>query len=537
MRGTERPRIPHLRRAWEILEDPDARRRQKVDALQRIAWFETRAFAQRLLAIPDSTLADVQAELDECFRRMAVRRSYCLGAEGARKLAAIAAVGAPPRMQLSRTIDDEYPSDQFLTDLSLLLRIRSEEDHPTIRGPHPRLRTKPEEFLSELAERFPTSKSVTGWDWRGDLYLAFGPAQYCQDEQHLAHYVYGYPASYGIRAGVLGAVDAVPAGGRIQTHIDYYYRNTRRRRTQVQTAIDELEAAIPEASTATAALLGHLHRLLPPRAISAGLLIPAIALDISADVVVFPDSTESLDMMASIGIPFDELYMSRSGPGLRTLLETCCFLLRRPQYIVWSERHDGGFIFEIPSGSTKHLHLVDTFRCRVEPEDYILYCSALDPITGKSGGIVLFLDLQTEETAGPILSPIALADKVDSEVTEEAFVRGGYRIVPYPGRNLLYGEDIWLYFEIRGLEKSDYGDYAWEESYYFIPDHINAGIVRILPGMIHNSIRPSAERSFMIDLATMESEYQGPIIIVILITDVVSGRNALTAARFTISRR
>ena len=253
--------------------------------------------------------------------------------------------------------------------------------------------------------------------------------------------------------------------------------------------------------------------------------------------MVFTDSTEVLDIMASIGIPYNQIGLLDFNNSLQTRLETSYQLLWDVAYPQWSEQHDGGFTLERPSGSSEDLFLVDTFRYQVESGNYFLYCSALDPDTERSGGVVIPIDMRYEESDGPRISPIAIAGEIRSLEQTNAFVRGDNTIIPYPGRNLLFGEDVWLYYEIDDLEYSGYGDYAWEEDYFVIPDSPNEGIVHITSGIIHNSITPNISRTFIIDLSEMENTYAGPIIMVILITDNVSGNTAISAARFNVEKK
>jgi len=534
--GPEDPKIASLRRAWETLENPRSSRSRKGSALRRITWYEIPSFARRLLDIPDSSLADLGDALDEHFRRMALRRAYCLGTDGARRLAAITAAGASPRLQLTRAAGEEYATEQYLSDLRKLLEDRRDSDPPRSERPHPSLLRQPEGFLVELAERFPTTESVTGWDWTGDLYLAFGPPLFFFAERRTAYYTHRYPVTLGIRSGVLGAVDRVILEDVIQEYIENNYRDIWGRRAQARTIVEDLKSIIPEASRATESLLDQLNKLLPPESRTVGLQHAYNAFDITADLIAFQEPAGSVDVLASVGVPFNEIRLSGTEPLLWTNLETSCLLLRSTLYPVWDELHDG-FPVERPRGSSEYLYLVDTFRYKAEPGSYILYCSALDPDTEKSGGVIIPLDVRSEDEPGLRISQIALAGIVDDIEQRGAFIRGAHGIVPYPGRNLLYGEDIWLYFEISGLERSDVGDYAWEESYYIIPDRKDLGVVRIVPGLTHSALQPDVERSFMVDLSVMEKEYAGPFFVVVLVTDIEAGQNALSVARFNIYSR
>lgn len=535
--GTTDPKTPSLRRDWETLENPRSSSRRKESALRRITWFETKSFAQKLLDIPKSSLENLGSTLDVYLRRMSIRRSYCLGVDGSRRLAAITAAGAPPRLQLTRTISDEYSTEQYLADLDAILEKQPDKYSPRSNRPHPALRFRPEEFIIELAERFSTTKSVTGWDWRGDLYLSHGPPLHYSVDQRIAYYAYGYPVTLRIRSGVLGAVDKVYSADYFQSYIDNNYQEIWGRRAQARIIVEDLKSIIPKASRSTQSLLGQLHKLLPVESRIVGPPYQYISFNITADVIAFQDSSGSFDILASLGVPYDEIGLSGPGHYLKTNLETTCLLLRATLQPLWNERHGEGFFVERSIGTQKYLFLVDTFRHVFDPGNYLLYCSALDPDTEKSGGVILPLDIRSEETHGLHISQIALAGTVSATEERGSFIRGNHRIIPYPGRNLLYGEDIWLYYEITGLDRSDLGDYAWEESYFIIPDQPGQGIVRIIPGLIQSRLQSDVERSFMIDLSVMESVYEGPFFIIILITDVVSGQIDISVTQFNIYRR
>ncbi len=531
------PSITSLKRTWEILENPRSGMMRKIKALRKITWFETEDIATRLLDLPDASITKVQSFYEESCRRMAVRRAYCLGIEGARRLAAFTAAGGSEREQLVRAARSFYSEAELHDDLQNLKNQRQSSTRTINRKPHPNLYSNTEELLESLAIRFPTDKSVTGWDWRGDLYLSLGPPYHLLIDQRIAYYVYGYPESYKINYGMLGFVDTDALEDLVQTYIKRAQSDIWAIRAEARITAYELAATIVESSITSSSILEHLHNLAPPMALSVGLGGADYAMAISADAVVFTDSTEVLDIMASIGIPYNQIGLLDFNNSLQTRLETSYQLLWDVAYPQWSEQHDGGFTLERPSGSSEDLFLVDTFRYQVESGNYFLYCSALDPDTERSGGVVIPIDMRYEESDGPRISPIAIAGEIRSLEQTNAFVRGDNTIIPYPGRNLLFGEDVWLYYEIDDLEYSGYGDYAWEEDYFVIPDSPNEGIVHITSGIIHNSITPNISRTFIIDLSEMENTYAGPIIMVILITDNVSGNTAISAARFNVEKK
>jgi hypothetical protein len=296
---------------------------------------------------------------------------------------------------------------------------------------------------------------------------------------------------------------------------------------------------IPGAIRTTESLLGHLHRILPLEVHRVDSVVGANALNVLADVVAFANPDGDFDIMMSLGIPFTDIGRETTPGGLTTRLETACLLLDDGNRTIWSEWHDEGFTIGTPRGDIQTLYLVDGFRIRSRAGTSRIYCSVFDPETQKSAGILFEPRLEDISGPGPFISPIALADTIgtvqadDEDPLGDTFTRGEYRLLPYPGRNLLYGEDIWFYFEVSGLTRSEFGDYAWEESYYLIPDRPDRGIVRI-PGLPRSSIEARSQRQIMIDLSMLEHTFTGPLYIVILIRDTVSGREAVGATRFTI---
>jgi hypothetical protein len=534
--GIEFPKIPSLRRIWSTLENSRTSTTRKTDALLSVAWFETADTACRLLALPDSTLRGVEKPYQEALRRMAVRRAYLLGPVGARRLAAITAAGASPRLQLTRTLNASYLESLFLEDLASLRPRRGTRTSPQGRYPHPGLFERPAALLEELAKRYSDPFNPTGWDWRADLCLALGPPQVINSLSRVASYVYRRPERIVVNQAMLGAVDSRRIDDTLNLIVEGQIHQMTGRRAQARAAAEALGTMIPEASRATEALLDRIHQLLPPQSIEVIHFRATERLHLTADAVVFSDSTGTLDVMLSVGIPGNEVSLERWREGLRTGLRIDCRIVRSNLRDVWSECHEEGFLVGELTGEAEHRFLVDVFRPRLEPGDYLIYCSALEPVSGRSGGIFMPLELRGEETAGLSVSEVALAAALESESSGGFFRRGDQRIVLYPGRTLLYGQDIWLYYEIDGLVRSEYGDHVWDETCLIMADRVGAGIVKIPSSTYLVSLRPSAVRTFMIDLTEMAEKYEGPILIVILVTDVVGGGNAVTAARFRIYR-
>ncbi len=446
------------------------------------------------------------------------------------------ATGASPGFQLSRTLAPDYPVSQFFADLDVLMDEYSSSQQSGFRGLHTALGDTPEALLTKLDLQFHSASSVTGWDWRGDMSLVYGPPNSIVESQHTAHYVFGHPASYRVTSGMLGTVEVVKTVDPVEQYVIDLREMVRTGRSESRLAADELLEMIPETTTVSDSLIVQLNRLIQPSSRRLLYGLAEVAIDITADVITFPNQDGSIEIFASMGIPYRELFVQSTLSGMSTRAETSCLLFNSDGDLVISTWHDEGFTIDRPQGNTESLYLVDSFNFITDPGEYILYCSVRDPISEKATGRLFLLDLQLTETSGPVVSPIALAATIDPGETEGIFQRGEYQMLPYPGRSLLFSEEIWLYSEITNLERSEYGGHSWKETYFIIPARENMGIISFSPGAEHTTIRSYAERYIQVDLSSLEGEYGGAIYIVVMVTDTISGKSSLSAAFFRIFR-
>ncbi|MFC1529123.1 hypothetical protein ACFL6R_00220 [Gemmatimonadota bacterium] len=528
--------IPSLEGIWDLIEDPETELELRRGALRTLSWYELPEIADRLLGIPESVFKGLEEEFDACLRRLTVRRSYCIGRKGAQRLAVITAVGADTDFQLSRTLADDYPAHQFSADLEVLIETYQAARESTFRGLHPALRDDPEALINKLELQFASDLSTTGWDWRGDLSLVYGPPNNIIEESHTAQFIFGYPITYQVISGILGSVEVVTTADPIERYVGDLQEMIETGRAENRVAADNLMAMIPEVTSVSDSLIVQLNRLIPPSSRRVHYGLARLALDITADVITFPNRDGSIDIFASIGIPYNDVISRTTPTGIRTRAETSCVLFDGEGELVASIWHDEGFTIDSPEGGTENLFLVDSFNFTTDPGEYILYCSVRDPIAERATGRIFLLDLNVSETPGPVISPIALAANIEIGDTEHVFTRGEFQILPYPGRSLLFTEQIWIYAELSNLQRSEYGSYSWKETYYIIPAREDMGIISFSPGTEQTILRSYSERYIDVGLSTLEGEYGGPIYIVMMITDLVSGQSALAAAFFRIFR-
>ena len=135
------------------------------------------------------------------------------------------------------------------------------------------------------------------------------------------------------------------------------------------------------------------------------------------------------------------------------------------------------------------------------------------------------------------MAGIQLANPGIQPTEEEGkFIRGDLQILPAPSRRFLYGDDLFFYYEVDNLSRSGVGDYVISESLYIIPNDTNEGIITISSGQNITSLEPSLNRSMGIDLSSLGRSYEGVVHLVVLVTDQVSGEQAVGATLLVLRR-
>lgn len=525
---------PSLEGVWDTLENPGATAEQKRQALTRISWYELPDVAERLLNVPPENLSDVDDHYRETLHHLTLRSSYTLESKSIRRLAALIAAGAPPELNLRRAISGEYSAEALTLDLFPLSGRRFILARMPNRGPHPNLWRNPEELLEMLVELFPAPHTLTGWDWRGDLYLAMGAPTFLDMRNRTAHYLWGTPENLGIGDTMLGRVDVVRLYDPLQDFIQEAIRTIQMRRMNADEAASTLSSVLSNSTSGggstqiTNSMLDQLHVLAPPAVYSISVPREVRPIPITTDIVAFPASGDSVEIQATFGIPAISVKMREERDFLITDLRTNLLLVSHELKAIHAESRQQGYVIRAEGGVQGRFFL-DTYRFKVPYGSYIAYLSAEDPNSEASGGVVMSVDLVPFATSKLQVSPILLASSIEPTEEEGKFVRGGELILPAPARRFLYGQDLFFYFEVSNLTASDTGGYSCSESLFIIPNDTNEGIITVSPAQDITSLEPSMSRSMGIDLSSLGRTYEGGVFLVILITDQVSGEQAVGA--------
>jgi hypothetical protein len=336
---------------------------------------------------------------------------------------------------------------------------------------------------------------------------------------------------------MLGWVEAVRQDDLLAGFTQEVERRDREQQAEAEAAAQTLSRVLGSTSGSTAlvseSMLQQLQVLAPPNVYRVSLPENAPHIRLQIDVVAFPAEGDSVDVQVSFGIPADDVSFRQTEQGWITDLKCNLVLVdRRLQVRKAMTRQEGYTI----SGSNRiaGLSFLDVFRFPAPPGRYIAYLSAEDPRTGRQGGVLVSVDLSGMTREGLRVSPILLAANISPAQEEGKFTRGNLQILPIPSRQVEAGRDLWCYFELDNLSRSDVGDYDWDETYYVIPDTRGEGIVRIHTDEQHTSLQPLARRNIALGLSGLAATYTGPVFLVVQAVDQVSGRQAIGATRFTL---
>ncbi len=549
--GNRSQDIPSLDQAWETLQDPSADEVRRIRALEAITWYELPVIGQELLALPASIAAELGPAWDRRLLILAQRMSLRLGVAGVRRLAAMTALQEPPEFILRRAAAPAYSEALFRTDLRGAQRRWQTSSYQSLRAPHPRIWTQPDSLFAALAARYPEPESPTGWSWEGDVALALGPPAFfgriairgTTPGLGDAYFLFGRAEVQRIRSAQQGRVEAVQVGDLVRQWSGEDPSRGSGRRTQAETLARSLGRILERSGTetdlpVTEGMLAELTSLLPPGVYDVGLPGRARGIPIQADAVLFP-AAQGVDILVSLGILVTDVQAVRHLGRVETDLMTRCTLIDEVGRELESATHSGASVLEEWKDLNELPHLVDVFSFRTGRGRRTLYLSALDPRSDRSGGVVIFLPERSAPNGSSLrLSDVVVAGELgDSPDPPDQYSRGGWRVVPYPGRTLFYEEPLAIYFEIHDLARSDVGDYVWEESYYIVPEKAGQGVVRIPSPDRNNQIRIPVQRGLMLDLTSLRTDYEGPVILLVVVRDLTSGAWAASAVRITLTSR
>jgi hypothetical protein len=240
----------------------------------------------------------------------------------------------------------------------------------------------------------------------------------------------------------------------------------------------------------------------------------------------------------------DKLRFAPEGDAFTAVLDTEA-ALRTPDYRPVARAVKSTHSRRASLSNLKGQLVLDQITLVTDPGDYRLALSVRDSLSGNTGVF------QTE-TAVPAYFPgdfaisdvqLALSVKSASEAPDGLFVKGNLQVVPYPLGTFPKDRDIYVYFEVYGLELSDTGDALYTVQFKIQPrspstvSWFGSSKGRVTPGVATayngSSRSRNVQEYFSLEPSTFTEDVYD---VEIEVTDLVSDRVTKRSAAFAVQK-
>jgi len=232
------------------------------------------------------------------------------------------------------------------------------------------------------------------------------------------------------------------------------------------------------------------------------------------------------------------------GDAFAAILDTEA-ALKTPDYHSVARAHKTTRSRRTSVSNLKGQLVLDQITLVTDPGDYRLALSVQDSVSGSTG-------IYQTETAVPAYFPgdfaisdvqLALSVKSASEAPDGLFVKGNLQVVPYPLGTFPKDRDIFVYFEVYGLELSDTGDALYTVQFRIQPragttvSWFGSSKGRVTPGVATayngSSRSPNVQEYFSLEPSTFTEDIYD---VEIRVTDLVSDRAVSRSAAFAVQK-
>ncbi|MBZ0269128.1 GWxTD domain-containing protein [bacterium] len=189
--------------------------------------------------------------------------------------------------------------------------------------------------------------------------------------------------------------------------------------------------------------------------------------------------------------------------------------------------------------------ILDQIALVVEPGDYRLALSVQDSVSGSTGVFQTDAAIPAYFPGDFAISDVqlALSVKSASEAPDGLFVKGNLQVVPYPLGTFPKDRDIYVYFEVYGLELSETGDALYTVQFKIQPratttaSWFGSSKGRVTPGVATaytgSSTVPNVQEYFSLEPSTFTEDVYD---VEIQVTDLVSDRVTKRSASFAVQK-
>ncbi len=185
--------------------------------------------------------------------------------------------------------------------------------------------------------------------------------------------------------------------------------------------------------------------------------------------------------------------------------------------------------------------VLDQVVLDLEPGDYRLALSVRDSLTSRVGIFETPIDVREYREGRLDLSDVQIALNVGSAQPGQPFTKGGYQVVPFPLSTFPRDRDVFLYFEIYGLEAAPAGNYLYTVEFLLRPKSVKtrtwfgSSRGRLLPGVATAFDGVTEQKVVQEYLALDPSTFDEDVYdVVITVIDRVSDRKTSRSVRFAV---
>ncbi len=188
--------------------------------------------------------------------------------------------------------------------------------------------------------------------------------------------------------------------------------------------------------------------------VSYGYLSPVAPIMVFYEAVTAKGRDGATDLAVNFQIPMSDLGFREDGDAMTATLRKTVRVMTDRFDVITLESRTVDVSCEDRDATLEATLLTDEWRLDAEPGEYVVGICVEDTLTGRTGygrSRIVVPDYATAEFA---LSDIQLATSVGRG---NRFLRMGNMVVPQPTRAFRQDEEMYIYFEVYGLEEWDPG--------------------------------------------------------------------------------
>jgi GWxTD domain-containing protein len=188
--------------------------------------------------------------------------------------------------------------------------------------------------------------------------------------------------------------------------------------------------------------------------VSYGYAPPIAPITVFYEAVTAKGPGGTTDLAVNFQVPMSDLGFREDGGGVTATLRKTVRVMTERFDVITLESRTVDVSCEDRDATLEAPLLTDEWRLEAEPGEYVVGICVEDTLTGRSGYGRSRIVVPDYDTASLALSDIQIATSVGRG---NRFLRMGNMVVPQPMRAFEQDEEMYIYFEVYGLEEWDPG--------------------------------------------------------------------------------